>query len=388
MRLRKVRLVLVLVFSLVGIEIISSLALHVLNVSFGAIFQPVNQLPDTLKERILKSIDFNTTNLHKIDPHLGWVVQPNVDLGSYITNADAVRSQKEVTPSIPVDRFRWGTFGDSFTFGDEVDNTETWQSQTELINPEFEFLNFGVGGYSIDQAYLRYQKQSKIFDFSGVIIGVQSRDIFEVANTFRPFSLPETSAPFTKPRYVIESGNLILLENPLPDRKSYLNLLSHPAIALDAVGKRDYYYQRKYKDGPYDFLNSVRLYKILADEIDIRIFDRGILREAKYDKNSETYAIADKILRSFYEEVQQTGATPVIVFLPNKRDINKSRSGADVSYAPLRDELIKDGFKVIDPQKAFETSDAIEALIGGHYTALGNLRLAQYLSYELSGIIR
>lgn len=388
MRPQNTRPVLILILLLASVELMCFLALYVLDVRFGIRFQPVNQLPLAVAERISKSIDSNIQSLHEIDPRLGWTVRPDVVVGNYIINEDGVRSKTPVSSFIPIDRFRWGTFGDSFTFGDTVQNEHTWQSQIESSTPEWEFLNFGVGGYSIDQAYLRYQEQAQKFNFSAVIIGVQSRDIFEVVNTFRPFSLPKTSAPFSKPRYVIKEGQLHLLENPLPDRQSYQNLLSNPAETLDALGKHDHHYLRRYREGRFDFLRSVRTFKVLIDEIDSRLFHRGILRENEYDERSDAYAISDAILRSFYEHVERDQAIPVIVFYPNRRDIIRSRSGSDVSYAPLRDSLKKEGLRVVDPQEAFHTDDSVNDLVGGHYTALGNLRLAEYLSSTFSAIVR
>lgn len=53
---------------------------------------------------------------------------------------------------------RVNTYGDSFTHGDQVSDGETWQEQlaAHLGEP---IRNFGVGNYSVYQAYLRMQQE-------------------------------------------------------------------------------------------------------------------------------------------------------------------------------------------------------------------------------------
>ncbi len=362
--------------------------LGVLETRFGLNYQPVNHLSDVLGQRVRSSIDPSTASYQQPHADLGWTPRPNVNTGLYQTNSDGIRSLNETTKSIPNKMFRWATFGDSFTHGDEVGNNETWQSLVENMTPNWEFLNFGVGGYSIDQAYLRYKAATERFVFSGVIIGVQSRDIFEVVNTFRPFSIPRTSSPFGKPRFSLKGDKLELLPNPLSDLQAYSALLQSPEIRLEQIGRNDLYYVRRYKTGYFDSLNSVRLVKILSEEYDRRVRERNILKNGLYNTENETFHLTGTILKRFSEEASENGALPVVLFLPNKKDIVRSRSGAEVSYSPLRDFLSRAGLVVIDPQVAFQTEDDIDDLIGGHYTALGNRRLAEYLSVTLFELVR
>ena len=55
---------------------------------------------------------------------------------------------------------RINTYGDSFTHCDQVNNGETWEEYlgSHLREP---IQNFGVGGYSVYQAYLRMLKEEK-----------------------------------------------------------------------------------------------------------------------------------------------------------------------------------------------------------------------------------
>lgn len=54
-------------------------------------------------------------------------------------------------------RYRIAIVGDSFTFKLEVPYEKTWGHQFEIaLGPGWQVLNFGVDGYGLDQAFLRY----------------------------------------------------------------------------------------------------------------------------------------------------------------------------------------------------------------------------------------
>jgi hypothetical protein len=55
---------------------------------------------------------------------------------------------------------RIASYGDSFTHGDQVNDGETWQEQLAARIGE-PVRNFGVGGYSVYQAYLRLRREEE-----------------------------------------------------------------------------------------------------------------------------------------------------------------------------------------------------------------------------------
>jgi hypothetical protein len=68
------------------------------------------------------------------------------------------------------------TVGDSFTFGDEVDDVHTWPSQLEGLLQQ-RVLNAGVSGYGIDQAYLRAEKLADVYRPSVIVLAFIDSDI-------------------------------------------------------------------------------------------------------------------------------------------------------------------------------------------------------------------
>lgn len=97
------------------------------------------------------------------DADLGWVTTPGAervaDNARYRHNEDGLRADTTYprTPGTGIRRIT--AYGDSFTYCDEVDQRLCWTQRLEDLLPETEVLNFGVVGYSPDQAWLRYQRE-------------------------------------------------------------------------------------------------------------------------------------------------------------------------------------------------------------------------------------
>lgn len=68
------------------------------------------------------------------------------------------------------------TVGDSFTFGDQVNNDQTWQSCINKNQTQIELLNGGVGGYGSLQALKRAGRLLKDNRYDGLILSIVSYD--------------------------------------------------------------------------------------------------------------------------------------------------------------------------------------------------------------------
>ena len=81
---------------------------------------------------------------------------------------------------------RIGTFGDSYTYGSDVDQPYTYPSQLQnMLNEYFprkkiEVLNFGVRGHSFQEQFFLYEKYSKTYKLDYILFGPKlypNRDI-------------------------------------------------------------------------------------------------------------------------------------------------------------------------------------------------------------------
>lgn len=98
--------------------------------------------------------------------------------------------------------------GDSFTFGDEVSNDETWPARLEEIS-NTRVLNGGVFGYGIDQSYLRMQALASKYQPDIIVFSFIPEDIY------RCEFFERTSAP--KPYFKLSEDNeLVLMNDHIP----------------------------------------------------------------------------------------------------------------------------------------------------------------------------
>lgn len=168
------------------------------------------------------------------DPELGYVPKPDYRAedsrwGTTVTiDARGFRSNGAPTPDgRPV-----VAVGDSFTFGDEVHDHETWPAQLERILDQ-PVLNGGVFGYSFTQAVLRAERILQDVPAEWLIVSFIPDDL-----TRSEFSKRYTAVPW----FDIVDGGLVLRNVPVDETVSpeeqrardFKNLLGHSAL-LDAV---------------------------------------------------------------------------------------------------------------------------------------------------------
>ena len=310
---------------------------------------------------------------------LGWTIKPGGSSGPYSATAQGLRGNREFSVRPASGILRIATFGDSFTHCDQVGNDATWQAQMQRLDPGLEVLNFGVPGYGLDQAFLRYLEESRRFGFHVVLIGFMTENIFRHVNVFRPFYLPSTGFPLAKPRFVVKAGKLALLPNPMADLSDYEMLLARPGAVLPVLGRRDYFYCTRAKYGPLDFSPAARLIKIVVS----RLRDRPpILTEEGYGTDSAAFAVTVGLFDRFVEVVRENGSLPVIVIFPNREDLARLRGGKPVRYTPLLRYLSRKHPTYIDLVQAFsgQTDSAdLNDLGRFHYTPLANRLVAEFL---------
>jgi hypothetical protein len=147
-------------------------------------------------------------NSTSFDAELGWVPEPGVQgpWGTTVTILeDGIRSNgsgevRDATELIL-------TVGDSFTFGNQVSDWETWPAQLEKLSGS-RVINGGVFGYGIDQAFLRTRRLLNSHGFSTVIFSFIPDDIRRC----------QMSVIFNvgKPYFDFEDGRLTLENVPVP----------------------------------------------------------------------------------------------------------------------------------------------------------------------------
>jgi hypothetical protein len=316
------------------------------------------------------------------DPELGWVAVAE-------SNSVGMRDSREYTVEPPGGIVRLSSFGDSFTFGADVKLNETWQKQLVRLNPSLEVLNYGSGAYGLDQAYLRYLRKGKTYKPNIVFIGFMSENIARNVNVFRAFYTSSyRQSIFTKPRFILKDGELTLLKNPISSIEDHKRFLKNDSLMLRQIGKYDYHYQSSYLAGPFDFLPSIRIFKIFWQKLQTMFVQPIFKRDGMYNKNSEAFHVTTAIFDAFYKKVLENGALPIILIYPDSHDRKRSRYNKPRRYRPLLEYLRSKDYLYIDLMTAFEpyadkyTPDDF-MVSWGHFSPLAQEITAKFINNRI-----
>lgn len=152
------------------------------------------------------------------DPDLGWTIGPNrrTPDGMYFSSVEGIRSgAPDVAFASRRPALRVALVGDSHTFSMDGPFEDSWGRQLEArLGPDAQVLNFGVDGYGVDQAYLRYRRDVRQWQPDIVLFGLVQHDLVRTVAVY-PFLSFNWDYPFEKPRFEIDGGDLRLINTPL-----------------------------------------------------------------------------------------------------------------------------------------------------------------------------
>jgi len=307
------------------------------------------------------------------DSLLGWTVGPSRASkdGLYFSSREGLRS---ITAGVALAERqnlpRVALVGDSYTFGLEVRYEESWGSQLEArLSTPVQVLNFGVDGYGVDQAYLRYHRDVRPWHPDMVILAFINHDLYRTMVVYPFISMPDWLIPFPKPRFDVVDGALKLVNVPLAGVNAYLSMGridELPFVDLtpgyDAESWEWKWYHRSY------------LARFLFGA-----FPRWA-PPSSLATPDKIATINKEILLTFIREVQSEGAEPLLVYLPNRWDLE-----GRVDLAPkilLFDQLNKSHVAVHDLTGCLAQLPVEKLFFHDerhHYTPEGNTIVARCL---------
>ena len=133
-------------------------------------------------------------------PRRGWSLKPNVRglevfPGMIVnSNSKGVRGITEFPYERTGKKPRILVLGDSFTFGDEVSDHETYPYFLQQLLPDSEVINLGVHGYGHDQMLLYFLEEGEKYTPDIVILGFYSGDMDRNMLSFRDY-VPKPKNP-------------------------------------------------------------------------------------------------------------------------------------------------------------------------------------------------
>lgn len=152
----------------------------------------------------------------ELDPLAGWeALDPALRARLGFLRAPELRRSsfgnfpREKPPGIT----RIGGFGDSFTWGGEVEDGLDWPAQLQELlrrrgRGDVEVLNFGNGSYGFHQTYLLWEALGRLYDLDLVLLA--SQDFWPRRDT--TFLNPFQDARILHARFVLRDGGLALLD--------------------------------------------------------------------------------------------------------------------------------------------------------------------------------
>ena len=231
----------------------------------------------------------------ELSPTLGYAPKPGFQSrdnhwGTLVTiDADGMRSSGRTPP--PGDRVV-AVVGDSFTFGDEVDDDASWPAQLEGLLQQ-PVKNGGVFGYSLTQAVLRAEQMLERFPVATLVVAFIPDDL-----TRCEFQKRYTQLPW----FQFEGDGIVLHNVPIVHdtgardaTRRWKDLLGHSAL-LDAVlanTVRHWWFENE-KQVVHPALagRGPELGKKLLERIDTRCRERGVrLLVAMLGEDPAPYAL-------------------------------------------------------------------------------------------------
>lgn len=242
--------------------------------------------------------------------------------------------------------------GDSFTFGDQVSDHETWPAILEKLTG-IRTLNGGVFGYGVDQTYLRMRSLAKKYQPTVIVFSLIPSDIYRCELSER------TSV--AKPYFQIKENSLIL---------------------------RNEHIRKKSKSHNKDILRHILGNSFLIHKLMLHAFPEYWLQGSWLNKkaNNDGEGITCRIFKKIEDFLEETPSIKKFYLLVQYRS---QQSQDDLLVIDRVLSCIeKDKINVVDLRYLFSDLERdnykkYSGLFDGHMTAGGNHFVAQVLSKML-----
>ena len=327
-----------------------------------------------------KTIDH--LNRYYFDATLGWDYHPGFaskrrnskgDLWQLTIASDGSRANPLYSSKAPI---QIATYGDSFTFCDEVDDDETWQYYLAQALP-MNIANFGVDGYGPDQMLLKYEQASWSGALPGIVIlTIYEGDLNRALTQFYPLYAPNSQQFLGfKPRYVLDQDAHLRLiaspkTSPVRDRADLRRL-------IDAARADDAWYERRVEIGfPYTWA-VLKLARLLPTPA----------YGKQWADDGET-ALLHAIIERFVAIARGRGQRPVLMFIPRVEAWRQARGEPAYREFVTRLRAEHGDLPTIDVAEAsFEPARFNIIPFAGHASAYGNRVIARHLAEALTPLI-
>ena len=244
------------------------------------------------RSRVLYPADLSDADLQRYienrDGTLGWPSKSN-------PRHDQNSHRERISPAndaIGNPKYCFEVYGDSFTFADDVDDAAAWPNRLAETTG-CKVLNFGVGGFGVDQAVIRHERNARLADYAALLI--YPDDIRRNLNRFRTLLSPSEKRLNFKPRFILsEDGGLTLVEIFSGAPEDYKQIVHHPTGLPEErfLPDSDGIWSKITLTFPYS-LSVLRLARKIYREIDFEKLWTGKFKHGINGMNFPSYYFRD-----------------------------------------------------------------------------------------------
>lgn len=335
------------------------------------------------------------------DSELGWIlrdsIRPDGISGSKtFYHYEDTGARKRVNFSETTSRVH--TYGDSFTHCDQVNDGETWQEYlaAHLGEP---IENFGVGGYSVYQAYLRMRKVERNHPAQYIILNIYGDDHFRNLDAWRKIRVGPNAREQTLPHVRVNVGKdeIVELPNPCSNPDDLYQLMD-----LDWVLKRFG------RDLVLRFVLETKSGNINRQSIGAAAEGFGLATSGEGEESNLAKRLHQlhtqaavfstiKILEMADRYVRESGKELLVILSYDRKNVKSYLRGEKPFDQRLLDYLRKHSYSYLDLREAhlaeFKTfkqdEDAyLDRYYIGHYNPAGNFFAAMAMRRKVAGWLK
>ena len=279
---------------------------------------------------------------------------------------DRIRGDKEYSIENEKGAFRIIAIGNSYTFGCEVGDNETYPFFIEELINNSEVLNMAVPGYGIDQAVIKYLKYGEKYRPHLILFGIYSGNYERASVSFFIYS---------KPVFKYNDGT---------EKIELTNTNIPPPIEL--------YSYLSQKEGKFPTLYSFPFLKKAA----MYIYHEYLGGSRKKQYYQDMNMIVDHIFKNLMQSIEHVGAKLLVIEIPNGDNFRNEKSllHGKVEKMYLRKVYHKYDIPYIDLQEVMLSKYSMDEIFseffthlsdgsGGHFNRRGNFEVARIISDKI-----
>lgn len=266
-------------------------------------------------------------------------------------------------------------YGDSFVHADEVNNSEAWPNRLEKMLG-CKVMNYGVGGYGTDQAFLRMQRTlPKVFDKKEkpiVLFGINQEMLRRnFAASWVYYGLPESKGSL-RPYFSINKFRTGIELNNLPLKTDLPDIIKHHS--------KDRYRKLYNIQFPYFYTLLRNLYYRLDQS---KFNEVAISIRANVYNDKDAIFIQTELMKKIIKEAVNKGFDLGFVYLatPAQTHVSKPPYTNFIFTLPIELKAKNHVFTIDTHKRLYEKSLLQKGVIfrapGGHFNSLGNEIIAK-----------